>query len=354
MISSIKRLARKLPGISDVIADRDRLLVERDSLSLQRNALAEEREQLAGEVERLGLELDRLQKENAQGEADVQKLSRSQGFVPPGHFYSPIPSIEQVRQDADRIFGDSPRSLAGLDLNEAAQRSLLEKLAAYYPEMPFTATKQAGLRYYFENPAYGWSDGILLYCMIRLLQPRKIIEIGSGFSSCMMLDTNDLFCDGTIETAFIEPYPELLESLLRKSDSSSGRVRIIPARVQDVDLAEFSALEANDILFVDSTHVSKIDSDVNRILFEVLPSLAPGVYVHFHDIFYPFEYPREWVLEGRAWNEAYILRAFLQFNSGFSVVLMSTFMEHFHKDFFRERMPLCLKNPGGSLWLRKE
>jgi hypothetical protein len=115
----------------------------------------------------------------------------------------------------------------------------------------------------------------------------------------------------------------------------------------------FESLEKNDILFIDSTHVSRVDSDVNRALFEILPRLKSGVFVHFHDVFFPFEYPRQWVFEGRAWNELYMLRAFLQYNKGFNVVLMNTFMEHFHESFFRENMPLCLKNRGGSIWLEK-
>lgn len=141
-------------------------------------------------------------------------------------------------------------------------------------------------------------------------------------------------------------------SLLKPGDAD--RIRVIPARLQDVDLAEFDALEANDILFIDSTHVSKVGSDVNRIVFEVLPRLKPGVHVHFHDIFYPFEYPAQWVFEGRAWNENYLLKAFLQFNTGFSIVLMNTFMEYFHAEFFHQHLPLCMKNTGGSIWIRKD
>jgi len=85
----------------------------------------------------------------------------------------------------------------------------------------------------------------------------------------------------------------------------------------------------------------------------VLPSLRLGVLVHVHDIFYPFEYPRAWIDEGRCWNEAYLLRAFLQFNQGFEVVLMNTFMQHFQRGWFEQHMPLCLRNPGGSIWLRR-
>jgi len=128
---------------------------------------------------------------------------------------------------------------------------------------------------------------------------------------------------------------------------------MLPSRLQDVDASEFEALRANDILFIDSTHVSKINSDVNRIFFEILPRLSPGVHIHFHDISYPFEYPKEWVYEGRAWNEAYMLRTFLQYNTAFRIVLMNTFMERYHESFFQERMPLCLKNIGGSIWIRK-
>ena len=115
----------------------------------------------------------------------------------------------------------------------------------------------------------------------------------------------------------------------------------------------FPSLEAHDSLFVDFTHVCRINSDVNRILFEILPGLKSGVYVHFHDIFYPVEYPKEWVYEGRAWNEAYALRAFLQFNSAFRIVFFNTYLNLFHRPIYEMHMPLCLKNTGGSLWIQR-
>ena len=271
-------------------------------------------------------------------------------FVPPGHFYSPIPSEEDVARNAQRQTID--RVIPGIDLRESDQLVLLHSLIGLYREQPFSAQPQPGFRYCFENPAYSYSDAIFLYCMLRHLRPRRVIEIGSGYSSCVMLDTSERFLRPQPSLAFIEPYPQLLASLLRPSESE--QLTILPVRLQDVELDRFQALEANDILFVDSTHVSKVGSDVNRLIFEILPALQPGVHVHFHDIFYPFEYPQAWLEEGRAWNEIYILRAFLQYNRAFRVVLMNTFMEHFHAEFFEEHMPLCLKNPGGSLWIRKE
>jgi hypothetical protein len=319
-VSSFKKhavqLAKKLPLIRDLIADRDTLRTE-----------------------------------NIAVRHKLEENKRRQGFVPPGHFYSPIPDLDELHNLDWESIGGVSKNIPGIELNDEEQLELLKRFSGFYREMPFKAEKQEGLRYYFENPAYSYSDAILLHCMIRHLEPNRIIEVGSGFSSCMILDTNDLFFDGSISTTFIEPYPELLLSLLR--DSDQGKVKTIPSRLQDVDLTVFDALVENDILFIDSTHVSKINSDVNRIFFDILPRLSSGVYVHFHDIFFPFEYPKEWLLEGRAWNEAYMLKAFLQFNHAFHPVLMNTFMSKFHASFFRENMPLCLKNTGGSIWLRR-
>ena len=273
-------------------------------------------------------------------------------FVPPGHFYSPIPALDDIRGNEGSIFGNVSGQIRGINLREAEQLQLLGSLKKYYDELPFRAQKTPDLRYFFEAPNYSYSDAIFLYCMIRHAMPGRIIEVGSGYSSCVMLDTSDLFFNGNIVTTFIDPYPELLLSQINENDRD--RIRIIGSRIQDVDLAEFESLEAGDILFIDSTHVSKVYSDVNLLFFEILPRVNEGVFIHFHDIFYPFEYPREWIYEGRAWNEAYLLRAFLQYNSSFRIVLMNTFLERFHRDFFVQAMPLCLKNPGGSIWIRKE
>ena len=111
----------------------------------------------------------------------------------------------------------------------------------------------------------------------------------------------------------------------------------------------------SEVVLVDSSIqlVSKVGSDVNRIFSDILPRLALGVHVHFHDIFYPFEYPKDWIYAGRAWNEAYILKAFLQYNHLFKLILMNTFLHHFHQEFFSSNMPLCLKNTGGSIWIQK-
>ena len=100
--------------------------------------------------------------------------------------------------------------------------------------------------------------------------------------------------------------------------------------------------------------IAKVGSDVNDIFFRILPSLHSGVYIHFHDIFFPFEYPKNWVIQkGHYWNEIYLMRAFLQYNSSFKIVLMNTFLTDFYKKIIRDNMPLCLKNRGGCIWLKK-
>lgn len=190
--------------------------------------------------------------------------------------------------------------------------------------------------------------------MIRQFRPKRIIEVGSGFSSVCMLDTLESLGRTDVSLTFIEPYPDRLKANMQLADFE--HCTIIESGVQAVDAKFFAALEANDMLFVDSTHVSKTGSDVNRIIFEILPSLPPGVLVHFHDIFYPFEYPRDWVLnsKGFGWNEAYILRAFLSHNPDYEIIMFNTFLEEFHTARFAANMPACLDNRGGSIWIRRK
>jgi predicted O-methyltransferase YrrM len=271
--------------------------------------------------------------------------------VPAGHFYSPIPALADVRQDHLRLFRDPARSLPGISLNESEQLQLLGSFKSYYAELDFPQEKTAGHRYFYENTFYSYCDAIFLYFMLRHLRPTRVIEVGSGYSSCVTLDTSDRFLGGNIRCTFIEPYPDRLLALLEPGDAS--RIEIVTRRLQDVPIDRFRELRSGDILFIDSTHVVKIGSDVKYIFEEVLPSLKPGVHVHFHDVFYPFEYPSAWVYSGRVWSEAYLLRAFLSYNREFEIVLFNTFLERFHHNMFATEFPLCLRNTGGSIWLQR-
>ena len=186
--------------------------------------------------------------------------------------------------------------------------------------------------------------------MIRHFKPKQIIEIGSGHTSALMLDTNERFMDQKMELTFIEPYPDRLHSLLKQEDHSQCTIFEKPA--QAVPASFFEKLQENDILFIDSSHVTKIGSDVNHIFFDILPSLKPGVIIHFHDIYWPFEYPLSWIEQGRAWNEAYLLRAFLQYNDNFEIIHFGQFFKSCFPEFYETTMGVS--GGGGSIWIRKK
>ncbi len=267
-------------------------------------------------------------------------------FVPPGHYYSPIVTPASL----PRPLPHSAMLAVTTDL--VAMERLYRDLLPHVAEFPLPTHQEPGTRYYADNHMYGIGDALIYAGLIRHLRPRRIIEVGSGFSSAVLLDTLDRTPDLATQLTFIEPYTERLESLLRPADHN--RARIIRSGVQDVPLDVFTDLGAGDLLFLDTTHISKTGSDVNFELFEVLPRLASGVWVHFHDVFPDFEYPPEWVFdENRSWNELYALRAFLQYNDAFHIAYANQAFARSHADLIRTTCPRILENAGGGLWLRK-
>lgn len=269
-------------------------------------------------------------------------------WAPPGHFYSPLLHPRE-RHDVLRRIDYAPEELPGIDLREHAQMELLQELKRFYADLPFN-DRDDRFRYHFGNGFFENADAIAYACLLRYLRPNRVLEIGSGHSSALALDVNELFLEQLTRLTFVEPYPARLHEL---TTGRPGRFDLIQEPVQCVQPTVFDQLDAGDFLFIDSSHVAKPGSDVNFLLFEVLPRLRAGVYVHIHDIFYPFEYPKHWIAEGRAWNEAYIVHAFLQFNDCFEVVLFNSLMGLRYTAWLRENMPLFLVDTGGSLWLRK-
>jgi predicted O-methyltransferase YrrM len=267
------------------------------------------------------------------------------GLYRPGHYYSTIPSLEEVAKDNTRIFnGEAPLHI---DLRLQAQKELLNDFAAYVSDFHWPVNPTAGFRYYSNNNFFIYADAFALYGMLRRWKPRRIVEIGSGFSSAVMMDTNEQFLNNSLQITFIEPYSERLQKLMRQGDHTDTAYRLVEKRVQDVPMEIFEALEENDIFFVDSSHVSKVGSDLNHILFNIVPRLKTGVILHFHDILYPFEYPESWVKQGIYWNEAYLLRAFLMNNKRYEVLLMNNYWD-------KQSLPAIPGfSSGGSLWLKK-
>lgn len=280
-----------------------------------------------------------------------RKADRVPLAVPPGHFYSPIVDPREIAARAHAIFNQNapPPAIA---LREAEQLALLPCMAEHYPRLPFGEWQQAGLRYWYENPAFSYGDAIVLAWMILMHRPATIVEVGSGHSSALILDMVERELNWQAQCVFIEPHVDLLRCLLQPEDAA--KIEIRADRVQDVDLLLYDRLQSGDILFIDSTHIVKTGSDVVHHVGKVLPRLRPGVLIHFHDIFYPFEYPENWVIEeNRSYNELYYLQAFLMHNECYQIVFFNDFMARAHADQLRSALPLFMRNPGGSLWLRK-
>ena len=273
-------------------------------------------------------------------------------FVPPGDFYSPIGNPAQIDGYLSALeAAGTPSTVPGIALDRAEMVATWRALLPFLGSIPFTAEKSSGLRYAFVNPHYSWGDGSILHAMLRHLRPKRLIEIGSGWSSACTLDTVERYLDGNCELTFIDPHPELLHSLI---DGMTTPVQIIGKPVQSLPLSIFDELQSGDVLFIDSTHILSTGSDVCFELFEILPRLVPGVVVHFHDMFWPFEYSREWAVdENRSWNELYAVRAFLTQNAGWRFLMFNDYMAKFERTLIEATYPDFFKNSGGALWIQR-
>lgn len=271
------------------------------------------------------------------------------GFhVTPVHFYSAIPNLAEL---PDSLW-QRPSQMVGVDLREEEQLSFLRDTC-----LPFKSEYDAFARqptgksheYYFNQPMFRSVDAEVLYCMVRAHRPRRLIEVGSGFSTLVSAAALAKNAEAG-ELIAIEPFPS---DILTAGVPGLSELR--RERVQDVDPTLFASLRAGDILFIDSSHVLHVGSDVRFLFLEVLPRLHPGVLVHVHDIFLPAEYPREWIIEEhRFWTEQYLLQAFLTFNRGFEVLWAGSFMRLRHADRLREAFASFDDSVWpGSFWLRR-
>jgi hypothetical protein len=284
---------------------------------------------------------------------DIPQGGRPRLF-PDGHFYSPIVDVKDVSQRYCELWPSNPVA-AGIDFNDESHRTILTTVfARYMPEFDYPElldeTAQPG-RFYNQNTQFSWLDPRLLFVLMRWWQPKRIIEVGSGFSSLLVADVNRRWFDGRIDFTCIEPFPRAF-----LTTRIAGISRLIQQPVQQVPLTEFEALEAGDILFIDSSHVSKTGSDVNFLFLQVLPRLKQGVHIHIHDIFLPEDYPPEWVIdERRSWSEQYLLQALLIFSSGFRVDFGSTYAFNAFAALVGEALALPNKEAfgGGSFWITK-
>lgn len=279
----------------------------------------------------------------------ARKIYLKMGILPVrNHYYEPF---------FDPTYFSRPlaeeRMLPGIDFREIQQLDLLDKLNYQDELLSFPCENDGSRNFYYHNDFFAPGDAEFLYAMIRCYRPRRIIEVGSGNSTLMMLNAlaanskndSEYECDLTC----IEPYevPWLEER----------GVLVVRKRVEELDVDVFSALESGDILFIDSSHVIRPQGDILYLYLQVLPVLKSGVLVHIHDILTPRDYFHSWVVDKlQLWNEQYVLEAFLSLNKDYEVVAALNFLKHHHFERLAAVCPILAQNidsEPGSFWLRR-
>jgi hypothetical protein len=272
-------------------------------------------------------------------------------------YYSPLPSVARLKANIARW--NRPSALRGVEYDLAAMKSALTELLACYLEEFLALPSYLQVQKIGFGQGYTAVDALTLYMMIRHLKPRRYIEVGSGVSTfyCSLAAQRNAVEGHPVEITCIEPYP--FEEL-----STINGIRLLTKKVEDVDISLFQQLQENDVLFIDSSHILRVDGDVQFLYLEVLPILNVGVVTHIHDIPYPFNFPyppgrwifgQDWPM---FWNEPMVLQAFLAFNKNFRISLSTPLLRHFDEQFLKQSIPIYQSvedNPNtfSSIWLKR-
>jgi hypothetical protein len=260
------------------------------------------------------------------------------------HYYEPLFDARILKHPLDEV-----RQLPGIDWNVSEQLQLLS--CFHFEEelnnIPFNNPHK--MEFYLNNLNFGPGDAEYWYNIVRHFKPKRIIEIGSGYSTLMAQKAinKNRESSSVCQHICIEPYemPWL----------EYAGVQVIRRKLEDIDRALFGSLNENDILFIDSSHVIRPQGDVLVEFLELLPRLQRGVIVHVHDIFSPHDYPAEWIRgRVRLWNEQYLLEAFLTFNNSYKIIGALSFLHEFAYDALKSKCPfLSTESNPGSFYMKK-
>jgi hypothetical protein len=282
---------------------------------------------------------------------DYEVVPRDRFDIVRRDYYSPIPDLSKLPED---VWVRRSR-LGGVDVPlDSAIEFVERELGPFIAELDVPA-QDPGVpgEFFLHNTGFETVDAELLYAIVRAVRPARVVELGSGYTSLLInLACRRNAADGvqTVHEAF-DPYPR--PHVI--GDELAAPSTLTPISATDVPLDVFSGLRAGDILFVDTTHTVKLASDVNFVILDVLPVLAPGVIVHFHDIFLPWEYPRQWFEQmGWYWAEQYLLQAFLAFNTAFEILVPAHALAREHPERLAAAIPSFAPGGGpGSMWIRR-
>jgi len=262
------------------------------------------------------------------------------------HYYEPFFNPKHLRVSLRK-----ERALTGISFNAEEQLNILEKFTFNEELKKIPIKKTNWIEFYYSNNSFGTGDSEYLYNMIRCYKPGKIIEIGSGNSTlmaiCAIKQNKNEDPDYLCEHICIEPY--------EAAWLENQEVKVLRKKVECVDKQIFFELKANDILFIDSSHMIRPQGDVLFEYLEILPILNKGVLVHIHDIFSPRDYLDEWILgEMKLWNEQYLLEAFLSLNSEYRIIGALNYLKHNHFKELTAKCPIFANNTSEepcSFWM---
>ena len=320
-------------ALDDVVADPD-LLARLQKTSVARHGFA-----TSLETELVGAE----PAPTYDPKVAYTRLASRLGWLP-GHFYSPYPDLGELAPRYQQLADPTIGAMAGIDLATDRQLQHINELVAT------EAPSLADLGYPSENMAYRAGDALVLVGELHHRPPSKVVEIGSGYSTALIQSVRNFGLIPEFDHTVVDRYPEKIHELL--SEEPIAGLDLMKVMVQDLDASLVEELGGDDILFIDSSHVSKPGSDVNHLVFEWLPKLASGVRVHFHDIQFPFESRWDWIAEGRAWTESYLLRAFLAMNDHYEILLFTDQLTRRHARTI-EKLGPEFERSGSSLWIQR-
>lgn len=271
-------------------------------------------------------------------------------YFSPENCYSPLVVAKVIESRKEIIWPEKYEdTIPDIELNEDIQKQTFSIIEKKYSEGLDFCNSLSNEKFTFNNPYFSISDGIILYSLLSNLKPKKIIEIGAGYSSYFIQEIKKTSAfKNSFDYTVIEPNTDIFKSL---ADNLTD-ITLFEEPVQSVPLEVFKTLVDGDILYLDTSHIVKTGSEVNHILFNILPTLNKGVIIHFDDVYYPFDYKKELIEKGYSWNENYFLRAFLMNNNEYRIKLFTDYLFKIHADLFTD-FPDLTSSHNADLWLEK-
>lgn len=278
--------------------------------------------------------------------ADLEERKEIQEYgvtVLPVNFYATTPSIKEVLDSFE--YRESMPYLSKL-FDPGTMSAVLDELRVFAGELqaPMDDDDDDPAGFFWNNSQFGYSDAAAYYAFVRARKPKRIIEVGAGFST--LAASAAIEANGSGEIICVEPYPR---PFLKKVPHVA---EVVEMPVQMLDAEWFNErLDDGDILFIDSTHTVKAGSDCVHLYLRLLPFLRRKLLVHVHDIFLPEAMPQEWALKHHIyWTEQYVLLAYLLDNPKTSVLFGSNYHRLENPEALREMLPEAIEHGGSSFW----